>query len=587
MKKNQLKDDKPALRKAELPTIARSRLEIILSSTALNLLALALPIMILQVYDRIIPNSAADTLTLLVVGVGIALALEAFFRLARAYITAFNGAKFEHIAGCRAMFRTLGAKLSRYESEATGVYLHRFNAIESLRDFMSGSNLLVFIDLPFAVIFIGMIGYIGGIIVLAPILLMLIFGVITLGVGSGLRAALNEKSTWEDRRYNFLIEVLTGIHTVKGLALEAQMVRRYERLQETTAGSMEDVAFKNSVAQSLGAIFSQITLIAVAALGSVLVINGQLSIGGLAACTLLSGRALQPLMRAMGVWTYYQNIKLAKNRVDSLLTLPQSPTPAQTEQEQHRSLAILKDTGIDLRFENVSFSLGEDKKPIFNNLNATFPAGTTSALVGANSTGKTTLLWLALGLHQPTDGSIYLDGIDLAKIPRDEVHETVAYLPTSGTIFHGTILENLTTFRKGRYIDQALELSEELGLDEVIKRLPFGYDTVVGDGAADGLPGGIRQRISIARALVSRPRLILFDEANTSLDANGDEILKKTMQRQQQKSTILLVSHRPSLLKIADRGFRIENSNLFPTPMEELTRIGAPQPTIVPKKRIV
>ncbi|MBO6826517.1 MAG: ATP-binding cassette domain-containing protein [Sneathiella sp.] len=587
MKKNQLKDDKPALRKAELPTITRSRLEIILSSTALNLLALALPIMILQVYDRIIPNSATDTLTLLVVGVGIALALEAFFRLARAYITAFNGAKFEHIAGCRAMFRTLGAKISRYESEATGVYLHRFNAIESLRDFMSGSNLLVFIDLPFAVIFIGMIGYIGGIIVLAPILLMLIFGVITLGVGSGLRAALNEKSTWEDRRYNFLIEVLTGIHTVKGLALEAQMVRRYERLQETTAGSMEDVAFKNSVAQSLGAIFSQITLIAVAALGSVLVINGQLSIGGLAACTLLSGRALQPLMRAMGVWTYYQNIKLAKNRVDSLLTLPQSPTPAQTEQEQHRSLAILKDTGIDLRFENVSFSLGEDKKPIFNNLNATFPAGTTSALVGANSTGKTTLLWLAFGLHQPTEGSIYLDGIDLAKIPRDEVHETVAYLPTSGTIFHGTILENLTTFRKGRYIDQALELSEELGLDEVIKRLPFGYDTVVGDGAADGLPGGIRQRISIARALVSRPRLILFDEANTSLDAHGDEILKKAMQRQQQKSTILLVSHRPSLLKIADRGFRIENSNLFPTPLEELTRIGAPQPTIVPKKRIV
>jgi len=587
VKKVQLKDDKPMLRTPALPTITKSRFEIILSSMALNLLALALPVMILQVYDRIIPNSATDTLTLLVIGVGVALTMEAFFRLARAYITAFNGAKFEHIAGCRAMFRTLGAKISRYETEATGVYLHRFNAIDSLRDFMSGSNMLVFIDLPFAIIFIGMIGYIGGTIVLAPILLMLLFGIITLAVGHGLRTALNEKSLWEDRRYNFLIEVLSGIHTVKGLSLEAQMVRRYERLQETTAGTMEDVAFKNSVAQSLGAIFSQITLIAVAALGAVLVIDGQLSIGGLAACTLLSGRALQPLMRAMGVWTYYQNIKLAKNRVNTLLNLPQTPNPVPKFDADYRSPVVLKGTGIDLKFENVSSKLPNVDKPVFSNLNVSFPASTTSALVGANSTGKTTLLWLALGLHQPTEGRILLDGIDLADIPRDEVHDTVAYLPTSGTIFHGTILENLTTFRKGRYIDQAMELSEELGLDDVIKRLPFGYDTIVGDGAADGLPGGIRQRITIARALVSRPRLILFDEANTSLDAHGDEILKRTMQRQQDKATILLVSLRPSLLKIADRGFRIENNNLYPAPIDKLTRIGAPKQASSQKKRIV
>ncbi len=585
--KFQLKDDKPMLRQAELPDISKSRLDIVLSSTALNLLALALPIMILQVYDRIIPNNATDTLTLLVTGVGLALLFEAFFRLARSYITAFNGAKFEHIAGCRAMFRTLGSKISRYEEEATGVHLHRFNAIDSLREFMSGSNILVFVDLPFAVIFIGMVAYIGGVLVWAPIILLTVFGLVTFLVGYGLRKSLTDKSLWEDRRYNFLIEVLTGIHTVKGLALEAQMIRRYERLQETTAGTMRDVAFKNSIAQNLGAVFSQVTLLSVAAMGSVLVIQGNLSIGGLAACTLLSGRALQPLMRAMGVWTHYQNIKIARQRVTTLLNLPQSPNPEEDENFPIATIKAENRNGIDLQFENVTFSLSKDGPNIFENVNANFPAGTTSALVGANSTGKTTLLWLALGLHQPTSGRILLGGQDLASLPRDAVHDLVAYLPTNGTIFHGTILENLTTFRKGRYIDEAMALSEELGLDEVIKRLPFGYDTVVGDGAADGLPGGIRQRISIARALVNQPKLILFDEANTSLDAQGDEILKKAMQRQQGKSTILLVSHRPSLLKISNLGFRIENGNLHPASVEELTSFGGNQKKQPPNIKVV
>jgi ATP-binding cassette, subfamily C, bacterial LapB len=573
LKKFQTHDDKPMLRQATLPDAAKSRLDIILTSTALNLLALALPIMILQVYDRIIPNNAKETLMLLIAGVGVALALEAFFRLARAYITAFNGAKFEHIAGCRAMNRTLGSELGEYESDATGVYLHRFNAIESLREFMSGSNILVFVDLPFAIIFIGMVAYIGGILVLAPIGLLIIFALATFLVGKGLRKALNERSVWEDRRYNFLIEVLTGILTVKGLALEAQMVRRYERLQETTAGILKNVAFKNNTAQSLGTVFSQITLIAVAGTGSILVINGQLTIGGLAACTLLSGRALQPLMRAMGVWTHYQNIKLSKQRVSELLNLPQSMNPEHTS-----SISLLASEGkggLSIEFENVSLSLGEDNNKLFDQITPIFEAGSTTAIQGANSCGKSTLLWLAMGLAVPDEGRILLGGEDIRNLPRDFVHESIAYLPTNGTIFHGTILENLTTFRKGKYIDEALQLSQDLGLDDVIKRLPFGYDTVVGDGAADGLPGGIRQRISIARALATKPKVILFDEANTSLDMAGDEILKKTLLRLQGKSTILLVSHRPSLMKIADKGFKIANKKLIETPVDELFQFNA------------
>jgi len=584
LRKTTLDDDKPMLRQSKMPTIGNTSVDIIVASTALNLLALALPVMILQVYDRIIPNNATETLVLLILGVGAALLLEAFFRLARAYITAFSGAQFEHITGCRALGRTLGTNIARFESEAAGVYLHRFNAIDSLREFMSGSNLLVFVDLPFAVIFIGMVGYIGGTLVIAPLVLLVIFSLVTLVVGKSLRKSLSERSTWEDRRYNFLIEVLTGIHTVKGLALEAQMIRRYERLQETTAGILQKITFQNNIAQGLGAIFSQITLVSVAAFGSLLVIDGALTIGGLAACTLLSGRALQPLLRAMGVWTHYQNVKLAKIRVNTLLQLPQAEAPIAVS---YKDTQANDKTGTSLTFENVTFSYNEDESPLFENVSATFNTGSTTAVVGANSSGKSTLLWLALGLLPATSGRILLNGKDIRSISRDELHSKIAYLPQNGAIFHGTVMENLTTFRKGSFIDEAIKQSQLLGLDNFIKRLPLGYDTMIGDGAADSLPGGIRQRIAIARALVGKPDVILFDEANTSLDAAGDEILKNTLLRLKGQSTIILISLRPSLLKIADIGFRINAKNLIQTPVEDLVQFKRPVAQLPIKKKTV
>jgi ATP-binding cassette subfamily C protein LapB len=528
---------------------------------------------------------------LLVLGVGLALILEAFFRLGRSYITAYSGAKFDHIAGCRALSHAMGTDIVRFEKEAAGVYLHRFNAIENLKDFMSGNNLLVFIDLPFGIIFLFMVGYIGGVLVLAPILLLLVFAVLTVFMGSGLKKALDERSTWDDRRYNFLIEVLTGIHTVKGLALEAQMVRRYERLQETTAGVIKKVAFQNGVAQSFGSVFSQITLISVAAFGSVLVINEALTIGGLAACTLLSGRALQPLLRAMGVWTHYQNIKLSKKRVNSLLSLPQEKESrdsfANSETVLNFQMLPKSEIGGRLAFEQVSFGYGGDEADLFQDMDAQFFSGSTTAIAGPNGSGKTTLLWLAMGLIAPTQGRVLLNGEDMAYLPKEEIHNRIAYLPQNGTIFHGTIMENLTMFRKGSSIDRAISLSIGLGLDDTIKRLPLGYDTIVGDGAADSLPGGIRQRIAIARALVNEPEIILFDEANTSLDAAGDEILKNAMFQLKGKSTIILVSHRPSLLKIADQGYKITRKQLQKMPVDSLTDYKKPAPAFRPKIKLV
>jgi len=576
------------LREAALPKLTHGRGDIIFASGALNVLALALPIMILQVYDRIIPNDATETLLLLVIGVGIAVLFEACFRLGRSYLTARAGASFEHIAGCRALFRTLGTDIVGFEKDATGAYLHRFNAVENLREFMSGHSLLVFIDLPFAVIFLGLVAYIAGSLVIVPLILLGLFALVTLFVGRGLKQALDQRSVWDDRRYNFLIEVLTGIHTVKGLALEAQMVRRYERLQESTAASVRKVAIQNNMAQSLGAVFSQVTLIAVAAYGSVLVIDETLTIGGLAACTLLSGRALQPLLRAMGVWTHYQNIKLAQDRIRSVLELPQERPESTIFDEKPTAANVLKEvnSACRLTFDNVSFGYDGVPEKLFKNVNAEFVANKTTAISGTNGSGKTSLLWLAMGLIKPHAGRVRLNGIDIAEQDPKIIRRQIAYMPQSGTVFQGTIMENLTMFRRGRLIDEALHQCKILGLDDAIKRLPKGYDTLIGDGAADSLPGGVRQRIAIARALVTKPKIILFDEANTSLDMEGDDILKNALVKIQDHSTILLVSHRPSLMKIAENGYRIKNNGLVAASIEDLTNFRPAPPKVELSKAV-
>lgn len=551
---HQAVDDKPMLRGRELPKLIHGRLDIVLSSAALNILALALPILLLQVYDRIIPNNAKETLFLLVFGVGTALIIESGLKLGRSYLTARAGARFEHIASCRALGRTLGTSIDAFEKDATGAYLHRFSAVEILREFMSGQSLLIFIDLPFAVIFLGMIGYIGGSLVFVPLALLLLFTLVTFLVGSGLRAALDSQTVWDDRRYNFLIEVLTGIHTLKGLALESQMIRRYERLQESSATSVRDVSFRNNIAQGLGVVFSQITLILVAAFGSILVINEAMTVGGLAACTLLAGRALQPLLRAMGVWTHFQNIKIAKRRINKLLHLPQ-------EKEQAGTAEIDDIKGV-IEFDDVHFSYQQSEDSLFEGVSFKAEPGTITAFSGTNGSGKSSLLWLAMGLARPNKGTVHIDGRDISELDPAQIRRAFAYLPQNGIVFHGTIMENLTMFRRGDIVDEAVEFAKLLGLDSVIKKMPHGYDTVVGDGAAEGLPGGIRQRIAIARALLGKPKIILFDEANTSLDMAGDDILKQALLSLKSDCTMLLVSHRPSLVRVAEHHYRISNKKV-------------------------
>lgn len=531
--------------------------DLILASLFINILALAMPLTLLQVYDRIIPNTAEGTLIMLIIGVGSALLLEAGLRQGRSYVSGWMGARFEHLAGVAAVERLINVSIIDYERQGSGVHLERFNALGPLKEFYAGQAILALCDLPFAVLFLAAMFYLAGHLVLVPIALIIIFSITAFFVGRKLKDALESRMNADDRRYSFIIEVLGGIHTVKGLAMEDQMIRRYERLQETCAAAEYNVALHSSSASSTGALFSQLVLFCVVGYGATFVIDGTLTVGGLAACTMLAGRSMQPLQKAVGIYTRFQSIQLSLERVRDLFKMvPEKPF----------GLPELPPVRGDLRLEGVTFSYGKDKEgddlpPIFDDVDLKIETGETIGITGAGSSGKTTLLYLMMGVFTPTAGRVTIDGLDLVEYEPSSIRHQIAYLPQEGQLFQGTILENVTMYRDEKSED-ALDISRLLGLDSVVAHMPNGYDTVVGDGAGDKLPKGIKQRIAIARALVDKPRVLLFDEANASMDSAGDATLRNLLERLKGRVTLVLVTPRPSMLNLADRIFDITDAKL-------------------------
>jgi ATP-binding cassette subfamily C protein LapB len=547
--------------------------DLILTTFFINVLALAMPMMLLQVYDRIIPNTATGTLILLVAGVGTALLLEALLRAGRSYVSGWMGARFEHLAGCAALERLLSAHITDFERQGSGVHMERFNALNTLKEFYAGQAILALCDLPFAVVYMAAIAWLAGWLVLVPIVLIVLFAASAVLVGQKLKGAIEGRMQADDRRFNFIIEVLGGVHTVKSLAMEEQMLRRYERLQEHCAEGNYGVAMASTQAAGLGVMFSQITMFLVVGFGSILVIDGALTVGGLAACTMLAGRSMQPLQKAVGVWTRFQSIRLARDRLAKIFAMkPEAPA----------GLPELPKIEGAIELQNVSFNYGKNRDGeqlpnIVSDVSLRVAPGEAVGVAGGNASGKSTLLYLMMGALKPTEGRILIDGNDIGQFDPISVRGQIAYLPQQGALFNGTLLENITMFREDKE-PIALDMARLLGLDNVVAHMPLGYDTKVGEGVGDALPRGIKQRIAIARALVEKPRILLFDEANTAMDGAGDAMLKRLLERLKGHVTLVLVTPRPSLMSLADRIFDLADGRVSERPPAPPRIAEAPPP---------
>jgi len=436
--------------------------------------------------------------------------------------------------------------------------MDKLGAVDTIRDFEGGQSRLLMLDLPFVAVFLGLIWIIGGSLVLVPIALFGILVIVTALSGSALRKVLSDRWEFDDRRYSFIVETLNGIPAIKSMAMEPQIQRRYERLLRTGASATFRTIELGGIAQSFGAVFSGVTMVAVVSVGALFVINGAMSMGSLAACTLLSGRTIQPLLKGLSLWTQLQSVDVAREKAASLLDLPASP-PAANENTIPALAGLVE-------LQNVSFRYAPGLPDIIKNVSAKFKPGEMISITGGDNSGKSTLIRLLSGELSPTEGKVLIDGMEVTGPHQRALSNWIAYIPPNPVVFQGTILENLTLFRTGEAIDNARLAARAIGLEEDIHRLPEGYDTRVNQGIAEQLPMGFLQRMTIARSLAMKPQVLLFDEANNTLDAQGDKKVMNALEVLKGGPTIVTVTHRPSLMRLADRRLSVSNGMLTDVP---------------------
>jgi ATP-binding cassette subfamily C protein LapB len=275
-------------------------------------------------------------------------------------------------------------------------------------------------------------------------------------------------------------------------------------------------------------------------------------------------------MRLLAIWTQYQSVDIAQRQMRDIIDLPQEVTPVASEQS-HDGAGDAAPADIpairgDIAFEHVDFRYKVHAEPLLRDIDIAIEAGATVGITGPNTSGKSTLLHLMAGLLHPENGRITIDGKDIRDYPPEHLRTQICYLPQRPVLFEGTILENLTMFRTEERLDRAFAIAQTLGLSDKIARLPEGFDTRIGNGAVDGIPVGMRQRIAVARALIAvvRPRIILFDEANALLDKQSDDQLIQLLRQHKGNATIVLNSLRPAVLALADRLLSVEDGALVP-----------------------
>lgn len=524
-----------------------------LSSFMINLLGLVFPVCVLQFYDRVIPHKSASTMVAMVCLILGAFAFETAFKVMRSYVSSWSGARFTFNMGTRLYHSLMSTNLSDFEKHTAGEYLDRFNSAESLREYYCGQNLIMLVDLPFVIIYLVLMFVINKYMVIMPLLVISVMFALTIITGATTVKKLENKTGISEMKSKFLIEMIAGIHTIKSLGMEEQFMRRYERLHRSEIASNYELIQRMSESMRSGNLFSQLAVILTVSAGGILVINHGLSVGGLAASILLVGKIMQPVSKLISYIEKQQSLSVASKDLEFIMNF--KPEFA----EGLNQLDFFKGE-IDLK--NVSFKYPKAEQMVFKNINLHLNQNETVVIHGEGFAGKSTLMLLICSLYKPSEGNIFVDGINMRDIDLDVYRRKIAYMPEGGELFSGTIMENLTMFETERYGESAKAIAKEIGLHDIIESMPAAYNTEVGSGTVDLLSKGNKQQILIVRALVADPRIILFDEANISLDIDSDVKLRKYLISKKGKCTMLLVTHRPSLLEMADKHYKLENGSL-------------------------
>ena len=511
-----------------------------------SILALALPFFIMSVYDQVIPSRSTVTLVNLLIGVLFALAMDSALRLVRARILAYVGGRIDMILGSHAFQQILHLPVMMSERSSIGAQISRLRQFEAVREFFTGRLSSVFLELPFVLIFVAVIAWIGGPLAWIPVVLVGLFalcGVIIIPIN---QRKVTEVGELRSQRQSFLVEMLSNLRAIKTCGAEAIWSRRHRELAARTAMANFRSNQVAVVARTIAQLLMLAAGIATLAYGTLRVLDGHMTIGALVASMALIWRVLAPLQQGFLSLTRLEQIGLGLQRMNMLMRLKLEREPGQVT-ERHRNF-----TG-RIAFHRLSLRYTPQGEPALLGVELTVEPGQVVAITGNNGSGKSTVLKLVAGLYQPQAGAVLIDGIDIRQLDCAELRDAIAYVPQTCHLFHGTIGQNLRLADPTASDTQLAEAALHAGLVDEILALPDGFDTRLTDQLQRQLPTGFKQRLMLARAYVKQVPIYLLDEPAKSLDEDGDAALMRKLQQLRGRATVLMSTQRPSHMRLADK----------------------------------
>lgn len=531
-----------------LPVLSKFRrelTEVLVAALFFQLLGIGLPLFMQVIIDKVFVYRNLSTLVVVAVGMLAVIAFQGTFGILQNVLLAHAGNRIDVTLGSALFRRLVRIPLRYFEMRRVGDTTARVREVERIRSFLTGQALLSAVDGLFIFVYIGILLYYS---VLLTAIVLLALGLIagaTLSFRAALRKRLDERFDSGADAQAFLVEAVTGMETVKAMALEPAMTQRWEHLLARSVTADYRVDRLGSVAGGIGQILRNLTTLAVLWFGARLVLSGELTVGALIAFQMLASRAMDPMLRISTLWQQFQQVGLAVRRLADLMDAPVEPVM----NPEKSSLPRLRGA---IRFEHVRFRYFQDGPLAVEDVSFEIQPGITVGVVGRSGSGKSTLAKLMQRLYLPEGGRIFVDGHDLVQVDPAWLRRQISVVPQESFLFGGSIRENIAVRVPGAPMARIIAAAKLAGAHDFVSAMPEGYETPVGERGT-ALSGGQRQRLALARALITDPRILILDEATSALDYESERIIQENLGRMAEGRTVILVAHRLSMLQGADR----------------------------------
>lgn len=542
--------------------------ELLWMTFLLNIFALLVPLFIMTIYDQVIPSQSGKTLSYLTAGILFAIVCEIALRIHRSKFVAYIGARVENIVATATFEKLLGLPSMMTESAPIGTQVSRLKEFDVIKGLFASTLVNVALELPFVIIFIAVIASLGGYLALIPVSMMFVFLIIAAIMIPATKRRVNKSTKARAKRHGFLVETLTNLRTIKQTASEESWLNRYRELSADTAYAQFKSSQVSFLLQSLAQAIMLGSGVATIGFGVIKVIDGEMSIGALIATMALIWRVLSPLQNLFLTLTRLEYTMSSIKQINSLMKLKTEVNPNPDNLSQREFIG-------HIMLDRVSFRYRQGSEPALLGTSFEVRPNEMMAIAGPNASGKSTILKIILAMYQNQAGQVIIDGMDIRQINPLTLRQNIAYVPQESRFFHGTIAQNLRLSHPTASEEELHEACELANLTADIDQLPEKLETRIGDHTIHGMPSGFKQRLSLARAFLKKAPILLLDEPGQTLDFDADKAFISSLKKLKGTCTIIMISHRPSHIKLCDRVLSMENGmvvnlgtpdDLYPTP---------------------